>query len=504
MLQHISLFLHPRLTLIIEHSSAERARQMHEGVQQQDRPGQRENERRNEREDQETSQTPEDGYGRPSQSSKTSELYDHSYNELVSSNNGRDHVTSPVSPSRLSQLSRDRSEHGSTVEKRESVDMESSMPDAISPNSLMLVEANKSVGKEVDRARLEQIGISAVAGNVEPIRNVPFENRAGLDLERNHVDGLSFSKLIVDVIQARDLAISSNVFVVIHFQGSAGETEYIESRNPYWNTNFCFDVDADELQNGQEEDQVIIVTVLSKTSAQTDLGEAAEDVFLGEVVIAMADLEDQFKHTSWFPLSGDLGGGRQASGQVQLNLLWLYSIPKLLKNIKRKEPAERERILSEIKFSKLIVDILDVSNATVDLSQGSPALNLVFQGANASTDEVKLDTDEARRDATKGIFAWNMNFTFDVAEDDELFLEIELIVGASEGKRGNSEDASRSGQVLGVATVWLTDLQDQQKHQAELKLKRVSNSDGDGDYCGTVRLNLLWLYDLRKLLEQSK
>jgi hypothetical protein len=88
---------------------------------------------------------------------------------------------------------------------------------------------------------------------------------------------ISFSKLIVDIVQATDLPAECDAYAVIHFQGSAGETECAEqTRDPFWNTNFCFDVDADAMRT-EEEGQLIVVTVLGT-------GEE-EDEFLGEVSV---------------------------------------------------------------------------------------------------------------------------------------------------------------------------------------------------------------------------
>ncbi len=55
----------------------------------------------------------------------------------------------------------------------------------------------------------------------------------------------------VDVIQATDLSgvagstAAPNPYAVLYFQGSSGETEWVEgSATPFWNTNFCFDVEG--------------------------------------------------------------------------------------------------------------------------------------------------------------------------------------------------------------------------------------------------------------------
>ena len=124
----------------------------------------------------------------------------------------------------------------------------------------------------------------------------------------------------------------------------------------------------------------------------------------------------------------------------------LFDIPKLLSSLQPKPHDEREAILKQIRFSKLIVDIIGVSGLQ-DLSDDTrPALVLNFQGARPSTDEAKVDSKEAVTRARQGSFAWNMNFTFDVAEEEEMALEIELV-------------GWPSGELLGTAVVWLSDLE---------------------------------------------
>jgi hypothetical protein len=49
-----------------------------------------------------------------------------------------------------------------------------------------------------------------------------------------------------------------------------------------------------------------------------------------------------------------------------------------------------------------------------------PSLVLSFQGANPSTDEAKVESEETRLQAQQGSYSWNMNFTFDVAIEEPL------------------------------------------------------------------------------------
>ncbi len=111
-----------------------------------------------------------------------------------------------------------------------------------------------------------------------------------------------------------------------------------------------------------------------------------------------------------------------------------------------------------------------------------PSLTLHFQGACPRTDEAKLDSDVARARAQAGIYPFNMAFTFDVAIEEELSLQLELV---------------QDGRVLGTTIVWLYVLEDQQKHTSQHTL-----SNEHGQACGQVLLNLLWLYDLRRLLDK--
>jgi hypothetical protein len=171
-----------------------------------------------------------------------------------------------------------------------------------------------------------------------------------------------------------------------------------------------------------------------------------------------------------------------------MSLLWLFDVGKLLNTIQSKEPMEQERILAQIHFSKLIVDILGVTDTDQGETAGvqpPPSLVLSFQGANPSTDEAKVETEETRLQAQHGAYSWNMNFTFDVAIEEPLVLEVTL---------------ERQGQAIGSATVWLHDLEDQQKHSVTYGMKSAADPSV---LAGNVSLNLLWLYDLRKLLKNT-
>jgi hypothetical protein len=53
---------------------------------------------------------------------------------------------------------------------------------------------------------------------------------------------------IVDVIRATDISLLSSMscegyFASVLFQGDSGDTDVVHDNEPYWNTNFCFDVD---------------------------------------------------------------------------------------------------------------------------------------------------------------------------------------------------------------------------------------------------------------------
>lgn len=308
-------------------------------------------------------------------------------------------------------------------------------------------------------------------------------------------DDLNFSKLIVDVVQAYGLASlpgqkqNPSPFAVISFQDFSGATQPVSSNShPYWNTNFCFDIDRETMTAVQEgklapesENGRVTVTIFSRVGTDSE-----HDEFLGETVIPLSALSDQVRHTEWYPLSGQLSDGRPAAGQIQLALLCLYDMPLLFEQLASQGEQKAEAVLAQIQLSKLVVDIVEV----IDLPTGwtstypSLAIKLTFQGMSAVTGEGKLTSSQS--------LTWNINFTFDVIPDEEdTMLLLELIPEA---------DQDNPNAVLGTCELSLSSFADQRRHRSVFALHEPQS----GKPAGLLQLHLLWLHDLRSLMTRYR
>jgi len=166
-------------------------------------------------------------------------------------------------------------------------------------------------------------------------------------------------------------------------------------------------------------------------------------------------------------------------GSIELSLLWLYDIPKLLTFIKTKDSKEAEEILNGMELRKLIVDVVSGEELKPrHNTSAAPYVLLNFQGASANTEEAKATDDNNPQ--------WNINFTFDVSMDEEQTLNMSVIYNGPENQ------PITSGEVL----INLNTVADQRKHALCYTLKHPTT----GEASGKLRVNLLWLYDLKKLI----
>ncbi len=355
---------------------------------------------------------------------------------------------------------------------------------------------------------------------------------------------LGFSKLIVDVVQANGLPLvrnkSPNAFVVLSFQGCTGETEPIRSQAPFWNTNFCFDVlgtrdvlaaDPSAMLPYSPEappNDRLVVSVWS---------EAAEDGadHLGQVVIPLGSLRNQFRVVTWLQMQGPGADGRPASGSVQLSLLWLHNIPTLLQSLRDitlSDPTRAEHVLSQINFSKLILDVIEARG--LNLAGGNKKFTSrgLLSGTSGVEDSIAVDPEasavpfvvvdfqnaQVNTDPAKSMRShisspvWNINFTFDVSADDGLMARVRVYshepLPGAEGEEPFFEPILDDSFLLGELVLNLEDFADQAKHVQWFPLyppgeapssrhaqKRKPVSDN-----GAILLSLLWLYDLRALM----
>jgi hypothetical protein len=405
---------------------------------------------------------------------------------------------------------------------------------------------------------------------------------------------LSFSKLIIDVVQARGLNHRASTtptppvmhttgrkkgaattaraggnlashhmcaYAVISFQAAAGQTEPILLRRPspahdkrhstaaattatfapHWNTNFCFDVAPPGCGGGDDgdDDENIYVTVFSRRRRDGSVADPEDDdadeddfddAFLGEVVIPVSELRDQMKRTVWLPLAGTdtdtdggdsggngnssgsgSGGGGAVNGEVELSLLWLHDVLSLVRSLRAMPTPRRRRMLDDIQFSKLIVDVVDGVSLTRagggNVSVAAPYLILSFDDADAQTD---VCAAQARP-------SWNVNFTFDVnaaigavfernsaRADAGVAADVSLVVSLHDA--ADDDGDGHAGRALATAAVPLTALADQRRHTRWLTLLAPRNNNGNGGggaVCGHVRLKMLFLYSLRRLVDET-
>ena len=106
---------------------------------------------------------------------------------------------------------------------------------------------------------------------------------------------------------------------------------------------------------------------------------------------------------------------------------------------------------------------------------------------------------------------WNINFTFDVSDEEELLVEFSVYVATSSANPnpdpafGDLDEVDLSQFTLyGKISLNLEDLADQKKHSQWLPIqppaRHGSAADKTDAGLGSLLVNVLWLYNLRALI----
>lgn len=316
---------------------------------------------------------------------------------------------------------------------------------------------------------------------------------------------MRLSKLVVDIIQARDLASPSSAsspspYGVLVFQTSRGETEAVHGTNaPEWTTSFCFDVDPTRLaaaESGASDDITdshLAITVCSRNDNGDD-ADAENDPLLGSVVIPLADLAGQSPRTAWYPLHGRVGSGR-ATGAVQLSLLWLHDLASLVTDTPGRTGPELERTFASIELNRLFVTVANATRLNFDppangqttdrrLSGAGLWVTVTLQGESVTSPEGRLTSVSSP--GSVAAFDWSHSFDVDADESpSDLFLE--LAIHRAEGRHHT---------LVGVARMPCQKLLDQRTRTIACEVQHPER----GTHVGIVHFTVLWLHDIKTFI----
>jgi len=130
------------------------------------------------------------------------------------------------------------------------------------------------------------------------------------------------SVLTVTVVEVQDLPLHSvqEVYVKVACEDNVFQTEVLR----YTGRATFDEAFTAEVRTGMEEIQVVVLTYDPRS----------RDEVLGEVIIPVSRLKDQYRHDELFDLHGI--NGQPVSGKVHLVLHWIHSRVKYLSDVVRK------------------------------------------------------------------------------------------------------------------------------------------------------------------------